>query len=73
MRKNVKGKVKYTDPDKSYGYIIEEGSQDPSETILFELDDVEEGPETLAPGSDVEFDVDEAPESQARQVRPAYS
>jgi cold shock CspA family protein len=68
-----KGKIKYTDPDRAYGYIVPDDCEDPSETVLFEVEDVEEGLEDLSPGSEVVYEVDAASKSQARQVRSADS
>ena len=71
MRKN--GKIKYTDPDMAYGYIVPDRSDDPWETVLFEVADVEEGLEGLSQGSAVTYEVEEASETQAKQVRSAES
>ena len=67
-----KGKIKYTDLEKAYGYIVAEDTDDPTETILFELEDVEVAVEELVPGKKVVFEVEDSVRAtQAKQVRTA--
>jgi cold shock CspA family protein len=65
-----KGIVKYTDPEKGYGYILAETAQDPDETLLFEAKDVTSEIEELDEGSAVTYEeADNA--TRATQVTPA--
>jgi len=67
-----KGKVKFTDHAKGYGYILSEDASDPAETLLFEAGDVSSEIDGLVPGTDVTFEVHPTGSaSQARHVERA--
>jgi cold shock CspA family protein len=65
-----KGMVKYTDPEKGYGYILDENAKDPKKTILFEAKDVTSEIEELDEGSVVEYEEAENA-TRATKVSPA--
>ena len=67
-----KGMVKYTDPEKGYGYILNENAKDPKKTILFEAKDVTSEIEELDEGSVVEYEEAENA-TRATNVSPANS
>lgn len=51
----MRGKVKYTDHSRGYGYIVPDEADDPRESIYFDVDDVATRFEELAPGTTVDF------------------
>ena len=65
------GKIKFTDYDKGYGYILSDDADSPTDTVLFKLAD----PSSAMPltvGSDVTFDTDSAV-THAHNVRVAHT
>ena len=67
-----KGKIKFADHLKGYGYILSDDATDPTETVLFEAGDSSSDIEALVPGTDVTFEVDQAQTaSQATNVQMA--
>lgn len=65
-----KGKIKYADPVKGYGYILAEDAKDAADTTFFKLDDAADNAELLVSGEDVEFEEDFAPNvKQATKVK----
>jgi cold shock CspA family protein len=53
-----KGRVKFADPDKGYGYIIAEDAADASDTTLFDMKDVDAEIIEVRPGLEVEFEIE---------------
>jgi cold shock CspA family protein len=55
-----KGKIKFADYSKGYGYILSNDATDPTETFLFKAGDLSVDIEACVPGTDVIFEVDRA-------------
>jgi cold shock CspA family protein len=66
----ARGKIKFTDFDKGYGYILSDDATSPSDTVLFELSDPSYA-KLLKVGSDVTFDTDTT-KSHAHNVRVTH-
>ena len=67
-----RGKIKYADPVKGYGYILAEDAKSPSDTTFFHLIDTEDDIDSLVAGDDVVFEEDAKPKArQATQVKRA--
>lgn len=64
-----KGKIKFTDPDSGYGYILADDADGPSSTTLFEDKDAQSAIDALVPGADVVFEVESPESNRATQVR----
>jgi cold shock CspA family protein len=70
-----KGWIKYTDPEKGYGYIVSEDAKSAADAILFEQEDIESEMEDLLPGVEVVYEVEDSgaraqtQAPQAKQVR----
>jgi cold shock CspA family protein len=54
-----RGKIKYADPERGYGYILAEDTDDPTKTIIFEAKDAESEIEEFVEGTEVLFEVEE--------------
>ncbi|HLM20127.1 MAG TPA: hypothetical protein VK390_01215 [Propionibacteriaceae bacterium] len=65
-----KGKIKFSDPAKGYGYVLPEDATDPAQAIPFEAENVTTEIEELVPGTEVVYDVDEGG-TQATNVEMA--
>jgi cold shock CspA family protein len=66
------GKIKYSDPEKGYGYILADDAKGPADTTLFEVENAAEDITELSPGTSVVFEVDgDDPAEAARQVQKA--
>ncbi len=67
-----KGKVKFADHSKGYGYILSDDAVSPTETLLFEVEDLSSEFDAIVPGTTVIFEVDEKnAASQARNIEMA--
>ncbi len=67
-----KGRIKYSDPDKGYGYIVADDAKDATETIVFHADDDTIEFESFVSGTTVEFDLDQTDGApSARNIRMA--
>lgn len=51
----ARGKVKYADAVRGYGYIVPDGAQDAHDSVYFEADDTVVGFDDFRPGQEVDY------------------
>jgi len=71
-RVKKKGRIKFSDEERGYGYILADDASTPAETTLFMTKDVSPALEALTPGTEVVFEVEpDEPSAPAREVDTA--